>query len=1799
MNSQLSMQEQLQTYRYDWLKSGLSQSIATVDNELTKLMVGDDLNWEVLIDVINQIDDVVSINAFWKREHLQIKALCLSLSTKPKLSLGEWFLLNDAWIHLKNSLDNSRRIADFDQLEISSSSLIIDEIAVFLNGGDTTSLNIPKDLKIEARFDFVAVLENDSAFMAAWHRFASLVLDSDIANDKPADLAALSPLLADLYISAKSLSGVFIDCQQTSGLINLLSKLNRICKIATAKPLRGQVSLHASLNGLVLGLDTLFRDSNLPNFNGLLDQSQLPKLNESQYFAERCLRWQSHEVACLLVDKELESSLIDKTMISLDSLKQNVHLDSLKASNDKSELLSIFDEVLGALAFLNLESGSLMTLNAELKKSREQFNTLSSNSPTSIEQWAEQVATVVYRLSAHLFEQKIGANQTVAEYILFQQISSRLYEISTFQYLDAAKLEELDTTLEELASIAEFLQLGEFKKSLESLCIRSGETTDETWQQLAKSLAEYTTLLCYTSNHEYLDSRISFAAAADTDVTSSELGREQSNEEATALIQSVSNGSEVKRSESTSSVPQLDEIDPQVLEIFAEEATEIIPLVREMLAGLPSDKSQLLHHQTEVRRYFHTLKGSARMVGLESIAAPAWKIESELNALIETHNVIDEKFVNRASIALLEIEHSLSLCVGDNTSKEIVLPEKSPAGNEKVEDALLRQTQQVILDCAEKEPDSKLPVPEITEAKPDGYTKELVLDAQPDTAFSNSIAQLFIAEAKKHLAIINRYFTAGENICLLLDGLSEVSRAIHTLGGSARIAEFDTVADILAPTESLTAVLAVVDESKLDGSALSKLLHRISTALEESISDYSLGDDCKINTSLLINDIEDWVDLLRNQLAENDFLETFNPSQYLCAVLDCHKSWRCSGISPDELVVIREKVRLIRSEFSSERPVSKLAALIESAYQHFSSAGLHIQAYEILNEAQHSLVDLVVDEKNGALISHSDCIVHLSRLMNDEVTTLENIATIDGVNLYTDNESNDESIDEEIVEIFRVEADELIEALERDIQLWLTEQQNLIYVDRLIRHLHTIKGSSRMAGLKHVATIAHDFESLLEDVRHGRKAISETTFADTARMMMELSSAINSRTLLKESDRETKTPEFSGRSNAGVRSAGTLPKPKDDSPSEDAQIRVSSSLLTNLDALIGEISVSRSMLSERVNSIGRYIDEIDSTLSRLSGQIRDLEISNESRNVRQLGRALSHEEFDPLEMERYNKLQQITRAIDESTSDLKDLKGSLEEERRSAEFLLNQQANIGRETDQLVKQANMASLANLAVPRLRRIAQQIGQELDKPVDIVLKRGEGELDRTVIDKITSSLEHIVRNAIDHGIEDGPSREKQRKPRVAPIEIDISTSSGYVEIIISDDGRGIDIDAVRKKAIEKSLISEKQLMSKQEIHQLLFSAGFSTASKLTEISGRGVGLDVVRSEIRALGGEVELQSDLRVGTKFTIKVPINTASNKSLLVSAAGVTHAVPLDNIQGVVRVEQTYLDHIQKSTKKEIKIDGESYSLYRLTDLYGVDESTHIQLVDHQSNPTTKPILIMSWGDKSYAIQIDSLVGTQHIVERRVSSHLSDICGISSAAIQGDGSIVFVLDIRSLIERYAAEKALSDSTDVVADIPKVSGQKHNKVLVVDDSVTVRKVTSRLLERHSYEVDTAKDGLEAFDYLQARKGAEEYLPSVILIDIEMPRLDGFEVVERLKHDPVLCRIPVVMISSRNSEKHRAKAHKLGVREFLGKPYKHQELIDTISEVTNEEQSERDGAIQQQYFSPHAQPTLDGQLTVNKD
>jgi len=559
--------------------------------------------------------------------------------------------------------------------------------------------------------------------------------------------------------------------------------------------------------------------------------------------------------------------------------------------------------------------------------------------------------------------------------------------------------------------------------------------------------------------------------------------------------------------------------------------------------------------------------------------------------------------------------------------------------------------------------------------------------------------------------------------------------------------------------------------------------------------------------------------------------------------------------------------------------------------------------------------------------------------------------------------------------------------------------------------------------------------------------------------------------------------------------------------------------------------------------------DLTENVIRLRRQLREIEIQAET----QIQANTRHEikaDFDPLELDRFTRFQELTRMMAESVNDVATVQQNLLRNLDDANAALVAQARLNRSLQQSLMSVRMVPFASQS-ERLYRLVRQTAKEVGKRANLELRGGQVELDRSVLEKVLPSLEHMLRNAVAHGLEAREQRLAAGKDEIGEINLSLAQEGNEIILTLSDDGAGLDLDRIREKAEADGLIAPGEAVDDQHLVDFIFHSGFSTATEISQVAGRGVGMDVVKTGITSLGGRIEVRTEKGKGTTFRLYLPLTLAVTQAVLIEVGERLFAIPSALIEQVQEIREKSLDEIR--SKGEVVWQDHHYPFYYLPRLLG----------DNQTQPEHRRlhwVLLLRSGPQRVSVLVDEMKGKQEIVVKNVGPQMARVVGIAGATVLGDGQVVLILNPVALASQIPAPSAPLKGAAVPEATATPVPLQQPTVLVVDDSLTVRKITSKLLAREGYQVELAKDGVDALEHLI------EKIPDVILSDIEMPRMDGFDLVRNIRADARLKQVPIIMITSRTADKHRNYAMEIGANDYLGKPYDEEQLLRLLAGYT---------------------------------
>ncbi|MBP7502187.1 MAG: Hpt domain-containing protein [Aquabacterium sp.] len=767
-------------------------------------------------------------------------------------------------------------------------------------------------------------------------------------------------------------------------------------------------------------------------------------------------------------------------------------------------------------------------------------------------------------------------------------------------------------------------------------------------------------------------------------------------------------------------------------------------------------------------------------------------------------------------------------------------------------------------------------------------------------------------------------------------------------------------------------------------------------------------------------------------------------------------------------------------------------------------------------------------------------------------------------------------IDPDLFPIFEEEAAELLPQLGGALRQWAARPDNLSARSEVLRALHTLKGSSRLAGAMRLGEMAHRLESAIEQID------VETVTADQVEPLQAsfdgLEANFNALSAnggqVPEAAADTLLEPVAADAAplAAVPAAEVMPStpavrlpgPSQLAPlrvAANQSVRVRAQLLDRLVNQAGEVMISRSRLDVRLGQFRSSLTDLSGNLDRLRQQLRDIEVQAESQMQSRMALAKdSAAGFDPLEFDRFTRVQELTRMMAESVNDVATVQRNLQRAMEGAEDDLIAQGRQARELQRDLLRTRMVEFEGIA-ERLYAVVRQASKETSKQIKLDITGGSIEMDRGVLDRMTPAFEHLLRNCVAHGIEEPEARVAAGKAATGTITVDLRHEGNDVSVEFRDDGAGLNLPRIREKALAQGLMEPGDELSDEAAANLIFMPGFSTATEVTGLSGRGIGMDVVRAEINALGGRIETSTQSGQGAAFRMVLPLTTAVTQVVMLRAGELAVGVPA-NLVEIVR--RTSAQDLEEAYRTGYFDDG----LERVPFFWS---GALLQSSARSNEPAgkTRPVVVFRSASQRVAMHVDEVLGNQEVVVKNLGPQLSRLPGLAGMSVLASGAVVLIYNPVALATVYgdqvrAASAGMSMLVETDSpDAPKaptasmMAGPSQVPlILVVDDSITVRRVTQRLLQREGYRVSLAADGLQALERLQEER------PTVVLSDIEMPRMDGFDLARNIRADSALRDLPIIMITSRIAEKHREHAMELGVNHYLGKPYSDEELLSLI-------------------------------------
>jgi chemosensory pili system protein ChpA (sensor histidine kinase/response regulator) len=1280
------------------------------------------------------------------------------------------------------------------------------------------------------------------------------------------------------------------------------------------------------------------------------------------------------------------------------------------------------------------------------------------------------------------------------------------------------------------------------------------------------------------------------------------------------------------------------EDDAEMREIFLEEAREVIGNANTALAAL-AQASDDLGEMTTVRRAFHTLKGSSRMVGLKDFGDAAWACEQTYNTrLAEQQN---------ADAALLVLTDDVLAYLADWV--DAIGARRAgghhPAAVQAVVDAYTQRGEAVPLALPNAPAaaagglemavvSSPMALDELMRALPSAADLELL----PAAA---TLAQ----PAAGELEALDFELDLGAAATLPMG----IGDAIDASAGAADVAP-DAVSSMMSldlpevieePPRAMP-VVPVIDVAALAAEAPavdpapafepepepeSEPFRQIGP-LRVGIPLFNIFlNEADEQSRRLGTELAEWAIEHQQQpigdsaiahahsLAGSSATVGFAELSQLARLLE-HALSRSQAIGPghaDEAALFTQaadEIRGLLHQFAAGFLKSPSSALMQRLADHerWAADRLHELSLRAATPEVAAEPD-AIDEAPADSVPTP--LAAPGRLGRTEYHDLSQVVPFDAAPraaAQADGQDDDDdddidaldAVDAELFPIFQEEAQELLPQLAARMRAWAEHPGDPAGGDACMRTLHTFKGGARLAGAMRLGELAHRLETAVD-----RLGAREHRQRDDVEALLGRVDALGSafEALLRGPAPAEAPPAVAAAPAAAVVPATPVAEPVIAEPAVSVEsvpvaaapatapalpaaaaaaapidwqrftggdiaadrrggdrvpggagtgtVRVRAPLLDRLVNHAGEVSIARSRIEAEVEQLKGALGDLTENLERMRSHLRDIELQAETQIASRMEAAKSHgESFDPLEMDRFTRFQELTRMMAESVADVATVQRSAQRTVQAAEDDLAAQARLTRDMQDDLLRTRMVEFESLS-DRLYRVARQAAKELHKQVRLDIVGGSIEVDRGVLERMGGAFEHLLRNCVTHGIEQPAERQAQGKDATGQITVSVGHEGNEVAVEFRDDGAGLDLGRIRARGVAMGFLAADAQASDAELSQLIFTPGFSTAETVTELSGRGVGMDVVRNEVSAIGGRIETASAPGQGTSFRLVLPLTTAVTQVVMLRAGAVTVAVPATLIEIVKRVPVAEVAAAQAS--------GAYVHNEQTLPFFWLGALLQSGGRSDEVPTRTQPVVIVRSAQQRVALHVDEVVGNQEVVVKNLGAQLARLPGLAGVTLLASGAPALIYNPVALATLYGAQArgAMARRPDAPVEPALRAPAQAPLVLVVDDSLTVRRVTQRLLVREGYRVTLAKDGLDALEKL-----ADE-VPAIVLSDIEMPRMDGFDLVRNLRADARLAGLPVVMITSRIAQKHRDHAAELGVDHYLGKPYSEEELLALVA------------------------------------
>ena len=1306
---------------------------------------------------------------------------------------------------------------------------------------------------------------------------------------------------------------------------------------------------------------------------------------------------------------------------------------------------------------------------------------------------------------------------------------------------------------------------------------------------------------------------------------------------------------------------ELSEDEVELIDIFLEEAREVVQNGLLAAKALVEDPSNLAD-QTTLRRAFHTLKGSSRMVGLNDFGESAWAYEQLLNNWLAEQRPASDELIQASSTAM----HAFGRWVDDIAAHSPTV--WNVQDFRKSADALRLRGEWIALVTPDvTEPVSSVPAPAgVSALAPQEpavvIAPEALEELTAEVAHEPAVAEQPTVEFAPIQPRLEEHtrpdFAATQTFGFETTQAFEVEnqrKAAADFQGATEVTEidfgdFDFGEKVVADQSDLPAIASVqghfapdvvaveivtTEEMPLESPSVSfeaTMLAPLPSSMPEPDTSVAEFTDTPVEQPVVVQDPEEQVKVIGNLRLSIPLYNVYlNEADEWSRRLQVELSeWALELLPPlpDSVVALAHSLSGSSATVGFSA-LSEMARLLEHALQHVQlhrqgtteQAKVFCDAAEDIRRLLHQFAAGFLKESDGAIRQALEAIIQtefpaptidsIGDVLDDDLIAPDDeelviqmpaeVAQVEAPVLATveveapaalvisaapltvaqahdDDIDAVDNLDEDLFPIFEEEAVELLPQLGSALRQWVGHPDNLGARNEVLRVLHTLKGSARLAGAMRLGEMSHRMESSIEQIgtEHLQSVQLEplltrfdglqATFNALGAAPVELDEPVPTVAALTPAGGDSVVTAVPGVILAPVtvplkampRGAATMPQPLRQLASQS--VRVRSQLLDRLVNQAGEVMISRARMEARLTQLRSSLTDLSGNLDRLRHQLRDVELQSESQMQSRLAQTKdSAQAFDPLEFDRFTRVQELTRMMAESVHDVATVQRNLQRSIEGAEDDLIAQGRQARELQRDLLRTRMVEFESIS-ERLYGVVRQASKDAGKQVKLDILGGSIEMDRGVLDRMAPAFEHLLRNSVAHGIESATQRTQAGKPVAGTITIQVNQESNDVSVAFSDDGGGLHLEKIRARAIANGVASADDAMSEADAANLIFMPGFSTADQVTELSGRGIGMDVVRSEVNSLGGRIETATHEGAGTTFKLVLPLTTAVTQVVMLRIGDFTVGVPSGLVETVLRTPLATME--QAYAQDSFEIGGQTIPFFWAGALL------QVSALSNEVPTKTQSVAVFRSAGQRLALHVDEILGNREVVVKNLGPQLAQLPGLAGVSVLASGAVALIYNPVALAAVYGEQaRALHRSATVAAQsgagqadanlLSKVSAVNQVPlILVVDDSITVRRVTQRLLKREGYRVTLASDGLDALEKLQEEK------PTVVLSDIEMPRMDGFDLARNIRADAQLRDLPIIMITSRIAGKHREHAKELGVDHYLGKPYSEDELLGLV-------------------------------------